>query len=58
VYLVGDTLGGATVVEPIDRHIGASSRKLQRHCAADALLRSCDLCLPKEEADIDLPMRR
>jgi len=38
-YLIGDALGSSLVVEPIDRHVGASRGKLQRHRAADALLR-------------------
>jgi hypothetical protein len=30
VYLVGCTLGGAIVIEPVDRHVGASGSKFQR----------------------------
>jgi hypothetical protein len=31
-------LGGAIVIEPVDRDVGASGSKFQRHRAADPLL--------------------
>jgi hypothetical protein len=41
-YLVGDTLGGAIVIEPVDRHVGARGGKFARHRTADPLLRPRD----------------
>jgi hypothetical protein len=41
-YLVGDTLGGASVIEPVDRYIGTRRGKFARHRAADPLLRPRD----------------
>jgi hypothetical protein len=54
-HLTGDTLGGTVVVEPIDRDVGASCGKLQRHRAADPLLRPCDQNHPASELHIQLP---
>src|SRR5262245_52221394 len=37
-YLLGNTMGGALVVEPVDRDIGPDRGEFQRHSPADALL--------------------
>jgi hypothetical protein len=37
-YPIGETFGGAIIIEPVERHVGTSRSKFQRHCAADALL--------------------
>jgi hypothetical protein len=41
-YLVSNTLGGAIVIEPVDRHVGAHRGKFARHRTADPLLRPRD----------------
>jgi hypothetical protein len=35
-------LGSTIVIKPVDRYVGASGSKFQRHRAADALLRPRD----------------
>jgi hypothetical protein len=37
-YLMGDTLGGTIVIEPVDRYVGTRRRKFARHRTADPLL--------------------
>src|ERR1700736_5986011 len=41
-HLFGYTLGSTIVIKPVDRYVGASGSKFQRHRAADALLRPRD----------------
>ena len=41
-YLIGNTLCGGIVIEPVDRDVGAGGGKFQRHRAADPLLRPSD----------------
>src|SRR5204863_8122782 len=40
-YLISNTLGCAKVIEPVDRDVGASGGKLQRHGSTDPLLGPC-----------------
>jgi len=41
-YLISHTLGGSFVIEPVDRNVGTGGSKLQRHRAANPLLRPRD----------------
>jgi len=42
VYRIGNPLGGAVVIEPVDRDVGPNRGKFQCHSATDPLLRPRD----------------
>jgi hypothetical protein len=50
-YLVGGTLGGAIVIEPVDRHVGTRRGKFARHRTADPLL------CPRDQNDLASQLR-
>jgi hypothetical protein len=55
VYLLCHTLGGALVIEPVDRDIGPDCGELQRHRTADALLRPRDQDHLASETHVETP---
>jgi hypothetical protein len=54
-YLIGNTLRGGIVIEPVDRHVGTSGSKFQRHRAADPLLRPRDQNHLASELHVQIP---